>query len=139
MLYKEMLKRAKESKEIKCLTPTYLTWEKEGQQVVGKFISTVEVDSSLSEGKYSQYLVETDEGLVKFALGTATDRELIPLLKPGYVYLFTFKGREELSGGKRVNKFSIDEIITGEVIDIPKKPVKTGKFPEIDEAIEESK
>lgn len=116
MLYKDMLARAMKSKEIKMLTPLYFEWEKAGDQVVGKFVGASEVSSGLSEGTYKQYLIETDDGLVKFALGTATDREVEPLLETGHVYVFTYRGKEELSGGRRVNKFLIEEIMNVELV-----------------------
>lgn len=124
MLYQEMYDRARKSNEMKCLTPMYMEWERTGQLVVGKFVSVVPVASSVSEGQYNQYLVDTDAGLVKFAMGTATDREIEPLLRREHIYVFTFKGKEKLSGGRSVNKFLVEEILTGEVIDIPEKPGK---------------
>jgi len=54
-------------------------------------------------------MVDTDKGMVKFALGQATDREIEPVLRPGNLYAFMFEGKEDLLGGRTVNKFKVVE------------------------------
>ncbi|GAI56426.1 unnamed protein product [marine sediment metagenome] len=81
--------------------------------------------SSLGGGEYNQYLFETDEGLVKFALGRSGDGEIGAVLEKGHVYQVEFLGQESISGGRKVNKFNCIEVGFGEEIVSDKK--KSGK------------
>lgn len=110
MNYKEAFEKAKNTGAAKSVTPTYVEFAKKGDLQVGRLRGTTDVQSSVSEGTYKQYLVETDKGLVKFALGSATDREIAPLLVVGNIYAFEFVGKEKLSGGRSVNKFEVIHI-----------------------------
>lgn len=110
MSYKDTLKAAKEAGKFKKLNPTFVEWKKEGQDVVGKLIDVIEVQSSLNEGSYNQYLVDTDEGMVKFALSGATDREVGALLEIGGIFYFKFLGKEKLAGGRTLKRFEVERI-----------------------------
>jgi len=102
------------------LTPQWIAWEKKDQSILGKMMSFSHVDSTLGTGIYKQYLFDTDNGLVKFSLGTATDKELETILRIGYVYKITYHGQVKIKGGRKVNQFSVmatfgtDEIPSGE-------------------------
>jgi len=121
MSFKELYEQAKTSKVLRSLSPTFIEFKKKGDTVIGKLVAVTQVTSSKSQGFYNQYVVETDGGLVKFALGSATDREIEPLLEVGELYAFTFLSKESLGGGRSVNKFQIDcfsshvDVETGEV------------------------
>jgi len=112
--YEEMYREAVKAKALKNLTPDFHAWQKEGEALVGKLISRAPVDSSLGQGSYMQYLMETDQGLVKFALGAATDKELAGILKDGGVYRVEYLGQVPIKGGRRVNRFRVYEISTPE-------------------------
>lgn len=108
--YQEMAAEAKKAKTGRSLTPEYLEWKTKGQEMVGVFISKAEIISSTGTGTYNQYLFQTDEGNVKFHLGHAADTEVAEVFKPGVIYSITFQGKEDIGGGKRVNKFDIVEV-----------------------------
>lgn len=108
MNYKERFKQGEEDGQVTRVTPSYFEFEKPGDEIIGKLVGKSEVDSGFGTGVYNQYLVDTDDGLVKFALGGATDRELEPILRVGGIYRFEFKGQEKLKGGKKVNQFVVD-------------------------------
>lgn len=110
MTYKSAYEKAKKEKQLHDLTPKFVEFKEAGACVIGKFIDSVEVSSGSGEGFYNQYLFETDEGLTKFALGGATDKELQTTMKPGGVYYIEFKAKVSLAGGKSVNKFQVYEI-----------------------------
>jgi len=110
MSYKGLKEKAEKEKAIEDLTPEYIAWEKTGQLILGKFISSSAVASGMGEGTYNQYLFETDEGLVKFSLGAATDKELDTLLVHGNVYEIKFLGKEKIAHGRSVNKFTLSLI-----------------------------
>jgi hypothetical protein len=115
--YQELYDAAKKAKAVKSLTPGYVKWEKEGQCIVGAFISYNPVQSRLGGTEYNQYIFETDNGLIKFALGRSADSEVTPVLAKGVVYAITYQGKERISGGRQVNRFEIGEIGVADMVD----------------------
>ena len=115
--YQELYEAAKKSKATKQLTPEYIKWESEGQQIIGAFISFNSVQSRLGGTEYNQYIFETDTGLVKFALGRSADSEFTPQLAKGLVYAVTYMGKEKIAGGRSVNRFSVEEIGIADMVD----------------------
>lgn len=92
------------------ITPNYHVFDKENSIVCGRYISRSSVQSSVSNGTYMQYLFDTDDGLIKFHLGSATDSEAGEVMIKGHVYHIEYLGKEDLKGGKTVNKYHIEEI-----------------------------
>ena len=110
MKYSEMLKKSKDKGAMVDLTPVYFEFKKEGTTVIGRLLGFSPVKSSLSEGFYNQYLMETDTGLIKFHLGGATDKEIVAQLKIGEVYFIEHQGKMKITGGRSVNKFKVSQI-----------------------------
>ncbi len=108
--YKQMYDKAVKDKAIKQLTPEYMEFNKPGIKVIGAFVSKGVVESSAGGGEYFQYVFETDDGRVKFHMGRATDSDVGKKLVEGMIYSITFEGKEEISAGRRVNKFNVEEI-----------------------------
>ena len=115
--YRELYVAAKKSKMVKQLTPGYLKWEEKGQAMIGAYINQNEVQSRLGGTSYKQYIFETDDGLVKFALGRAADSEFSEMFAKGVVYAITFEGKEKISGGRQVNRFNVEEIGISDMVD----------------------
>ena len=111
MSYKESYAKAKKEESLEQLTATYLEFKKPGVSVVGRFIHQNKVPGKRPDTEYNQYLFETDEGLVKFAMGNVTDNEAGALMRIGEIYHIEFKGTEDLGGGRRVNKFFIERLM----------------------------
>ena len=110
MNYKELcLKAMKEGHSIN-ITPTFVNLTADEPVICGRFLSSCSVQSSVSDGTYLQYLFETDEGLIKFHLGSACDNEAGALMKTGKVYNIEFLGKEKLDSTRSVNKYHIEEI-----------------------------
>jgi len=114
--YAELYEAAQKTKNVRQLTAEYRKFEKKGDFVLGKLVGVSPVQSTLGGGEYNQYLFETDDGLVKFALGRSGDGEIGAVLEKGKIYRVTFLGQEDISGGRRVNKFDCLEIGFGEDI-----------------------
>jgi len=110
MSYEEQYKQVKKDKGLARLTPEFITFDKKGDYVLGRLVSKNEVSSQLGTTTYMQYLFETDRGLVKFALGRATDNEVGTLFIPGGVYRVEFLGKEDLAGGRKINRFNIEGV-----------------------------
>jgi len=113
--YQKQYETAKKAGEVKSITPSYVEFKKKGDTIVGLLRGKSIVEGQKDGSIYNQYLVDTDTGLVKFALGRATDREIEPLLKMGHTYAFTFEEKVALSGGRTVNKFAVVEFGRPEV------------------------
>ena len=114
MKYDDMYKEAEENKKLKQLTAEYFEFKEKGMGFIGCLKGIQAVTSKLGGSEYNQYLFETDNGLVKCALGRATDGEAGALMKVGTVYSVTFLGSEPLAGGRKVNRFDIFGILSEE-------------------------
>lgn len=110
MGYKEAFKASQKEKLARPLIPVLFKFEKEGETVVGKLISVTAAESAMGEGTYNLYTLDTDDGLIRFSLGRVADQNLTNLLRAGRVYAFTYQGKEDLSGGRRVNRFEVYEV-----------------------------
>ncbi len=115
--YVELMKQAQKDGNIKELTALYKKWEKKGDKIVGAYIDKVSVTSSLNNQQYNQYLFQTDEGVIKFHLGKSGDSEIGAQFSEGCIYCIEFLGKEQISGGRSVNKYKCFEIgVRGEVV-----------------------
>lgn len=112
MNYEQLAAKALKNGETENLTPEYYEWKEEGQVIVGAYRNKVEVDSSQNQGSYYQYMFDTDIGLIKFHMGKATDGEAGCEFKEREIYHIEYQGQVKLKGGKSVNKFHIERIIT---------------------------
>jgi len=110
MSFEKYYQKQKKAKVIRQLTPAFMEWKTKGQTLIGAFVSKASVQSKSAEQTYYQYIFETDNGLIKFHLGKATDNEIAEVFQRGVVYAVTFNGKEQIQGGRSVNKFNIVEI-----------------------------
>lgn len=110
MTYKEQMEEAKKAKTTVKLNPAFVTWDKAGQAILGRYLDRIEVQSTVGPGSYYQYLFDTDDGKVKFAMGSATDKEVGFSLVKNNIYQVTFLGKEPLSGGRTINRFEVVEV-----------------------------
>jgi hypothetical protein len=109
---KEQFESAKAKKKTRSLSPEWITFDEPGKTVLGRILSWGPVASSLGSGSYNQYLMETDQGMVKFALGAAADRELCCVLHEGDLVCITYEGQVKIKGGKRCNKFDVAVVVS---------------------------
>jgi len=107
MNFQELWNNAEKEKQVIDVTPQWVPWEAAGQFLIGRYKGSSEVDSSLGEGTYLQYLFDTDDGLVKCSLGRATDNELKTVMVIGQIFQITFLGQVKIKGGRHVNQFSV--------------------------------
>lgn len=112
--YKAAYEEAKEDKRVKSITAEYFEFDKPGKGFVGKLLNKNEVAGKLGGRSYLQYLFHTDDGLIKCALGSAADGEAGAMMEQGKLYHVEFQGKEDIGGGRRVNRFTIERIITEE-------------------------
>jgi len=112
MTYLESANKAFSSGQTENMSPAFIEFKTEGQVIVGKFLSRVEVKSNKNDGTYSQYLFDTDDGLIKFHLGKATDTETGDHFIEDNIYHIEYQGNIKIAGGKTVNKFHIEHILS---------------------------
>lgn len=110
MSYKDLFVEAEKEKKVKPISAKYHVWDKKGETILGRLLNRNSVPSRLGGGEYFQYLFDTDDGLVKFALGRATDSEAGSLMAIGGIYNVKYLGTEKISGGRQLNKFEVKEI-----------------------------
>ena len=106
-VYSKAKESALQNKTSKQVSVNYHDWSKDGKSILGRFMSTNIIQSTLNEGQYLQYLFDTDNGPVKFACGGQFDSEAGKLMHIGGIYEITSKGKEDIGGGRRVNKFDV--------------------------------
>lgn len=126
--YQQIYDAAKKAKATKTINSKYTKWQEAGQTIIGAFVSSHSITSKLNDGEYKQYLFETDNGPVKFALGAVADSEIGELMVQGCIYAIEYEGKEELTGGHKMNKFNCTEITAtdGELI-VDQEVFKNGR------------
>jgi hypothetical protein len=110
MKYKQQFEAAQKAKVAEKLNPTFITFDKPKDTVIGKYLFSHTVPGKKEGEFYYQYLFETDDGKVKFHLGSVADGEIGSQFVPEKVYAITYLGKEELGGGRSVNKFDAFEV-----------------------------
>ena len=108
MSYTEDYLKAKEKGKTDQAVVEILTWDTEGQEVIGKLIGI----GPFTEGKFDmevkKYTIETDHGKVSTVLGAATDKQLASKVKIGTSLYIKWKGQKEIGGGRHVNLFEVE-------------------------------
>lgn len=124
MNYKQMLEKAKSKGATRTITATYHKFTKKGETLVGRFVAKHPVRSTLNESTYNQYLFDTDQGRIKFAMGAQADLEVGETLVKDGIYEVIFDGSEKISGGRQVKRFIVNELTEEEEEPEPEEEVK---------------
>lgn len=120
--FKELYEKSKQTKTLKILETEFREWTKKGEMLIGRLKGINEVQSRTNEGVFNMYLFETDTGPVKVILGTGIDTDVAPLMVIDRIYKVEYQGQIALGGGRKMNKFSCEEVgivseETGEIKD----------------------
>lgn len=111
MGYKEQWDEAVKAEQTESVRAKYMTLTEEGETVIGRFLGTGEVISSINDKPYNQYLFDTDEGLVKFPLSSTVDIECSKIFKEGEVYRIEYLGEQKTQKGFKVKDFDIRHVL----------------------------
>ena len=126
--YKQQYEEAKKAKSIKTLTPQMFKFTETNSILIGVYISQSLIGVSEKSKGYNQYVFGTDEGLVKIGPGSGFDSDVAEQLDPGVVYAIEWLGKVDISGGRTVNKYNVEELGMDEYDEgEPSKPAKDGK------------
>lgn len=121
MNYKQQYEKAKRAGKVTNKTPRYIKFDKPNIEIIGAYLSVNTVPSRLGDKDYNQYLFDTDEGMVKFAMGKNADNEMKAVFYEGGIFAIKYLGQEKLNDGKHVNKFEVFELGSiDEPNDLPK-------------------
>lgn len=110
MDYEKYYSEQKEAKKLETMTPTFHEWKEKGDGIIGSFVAKLEIPSKNNQGHYYQYIFDTNNGRIKFALGKVTDDAIAGELVKGDIYAITFHGKEDIGGGRSVNDFLVEHV-----------------------------
>lgn len=110
MSLQEQYKRAHASGKLESVTARWYKMENKNDFILGRLLARNQVSSRLGSSTYMQYLFETDQGMIKTSLGGAADAEVGPLMKEGEVYMIIYQGKEDLSGGRSINRYVVQHV-----------------------------
>lgn len=108
--YADMAKKAQKDGAAETIDVRYVNIKSLNGPLVGRLMDAFDVESNVGNAPYKHYLMETDDGMVKFHLGGAADKEYASRLVIGEVYSITFLEKTDIGGGKTVNRFTIAHI-----------------------------
>jgi len=108
MGYKDDYDKAKGKGKIKTLTSQIVTWEEEGQELVGKVLKVSPFTLGKFETEVDCYLIDTDDGIVTTVLGSATDKQLKEVDPVGQMIYIKYNGKTMLKDGRQVNNFHVE-------------------------------
>lgn len=108
MNYEDAYNEAHEKGQTFALTKQIVTWEDEGQRIIGKVLSIDPFTDGIFEGEVNVYTLETNQGLVTTVLGAATDKQFMKTDPLGLTVAIIFKGKKPLSKGGQCNIFEIE-------------------------------
>jgi len=107
MTYEELERAASEAGLLLNVVADIITWQEEGQKVVGKVLSTEPFTEGQFEADCLRYNILTDDGPVSLVLGSATDRALAKLDVQGKIVSITYLGKKLLPDNRQVNRFRV--------------------------------
>ncbi len=93
------------------LTTDILTFEVEGQTVIGRVLSVDLFDGGDFDTEVKKYTLINEDGQYTCVLGAAADKQLAAVDKLiGKVIGIRYKGKKALKDGKHVNVFDIRDL-----------------------------
>jgi hypothetical protein len=110
MGYKEKAATARSQNAALNIEPVFVKIESEGQEIVGRYLSRIEVKGKEKMGNVFYYTFETDTGAVKTRFGQAFDNTMGAMLKAGTIYAITYKGKKDIGHNQTVRQYETLEI-----------------------------
>ena len=107
MGYKEQAEAAAKSGRVQNVVAEIVTWDTEGQEVIGKVTNIEPFTEGGFEAECNKYTMDTDAGPVSLVMGTATDKALGKFDLRGLLLRIVYQGKKALADGRRVNRFQV--------------------------------
>ena len=108
MSYQEKYQKAKKEGNYSSLSIAIHKWNREGDTIVGKIVGIGEFDKSRFANNCNKYVMDTDDGLISFVLGSNVDNQLEGKDLLDKVICVTFHGQTLLDDGRKCNSFSVE-------------------------------
>ncbi len=110
MGYKDKAAAARSQNAARNIEPVFVKIESEGQEIVGRYLSRIEVKGKEKMGNVFYYTFDTDNGAVKTRFGQAFDNTTGAMLKTGAIYSITYKGKKDIGHNQTVRVYEALEI-----------------------------
>ena len=107
MGYEDWVNQNDEDHKAVELTSTLIKWDDIGRAVVGKLLQIEEFRGEKYDAVCNSYLLDTDDGMVSFLLGSSTDKKIDAENLINHVIKIRFDGKLDLGDGRKVNQFRI--------------------------------
>ena len=107
MGYREEYEKAKEKSKVEIITRQIVSWEEEGQLLIGQFIRTEPFTEGEFDTEVLSYIIDTDDGIITTVLGSATDKQLEKVDLRNRNICIEYQGKKELGESKRCNLFKV--------------------------------
>lgn len=105
--YKEAAAKAKKQGTAESVKPEWVDFKKTGQSVAGLLIDKQLVQGRTFPGEFTKYTMKTDDGIVQFKMGSATDKDTGVSMQIGEIYEVTFEGQENVGQNQDRNVFEV--------------------------------
>ena len=107
MSYREQAEAAAKSGRSQNVVADIVTWDTEGQEVIGKVTGIEAFTEGGFDAECNKYTLDTDTGPVSLVMGTATDKALSKYDLRGLLLRIVYQGKKALADGRRVNRFQV--------------------------------
>lgn len=104
----EQFGKASEKGKVEQITTSIYKFIEEGQVCIGIVKDIRPFTEGTFDTEVSQYVLETDEGLVSMVLGSATDKKIAGQKVNGKLVRITYRGKTHLEDGRSVNDFAVE-------------------------------
>jgi len=105
--YQEQYAAAEKAGKAESLNIIIQRWTEAGQTVVGKVVLIEDMRVSKFKNAVKRYLMRTDNGLVSCVLGAAADAGFASMFRIGQLVAITYRGKQQLEGGRSMNVFNV--------------------------------
>jgi len=105
-------REAVKNKETEEVSVTYFSFQEDGEVFIGRLLYSEEKESVDTGKTYFSHVFETDKGVMNAIFGVMFDNITKAKDYTGRILAVTFKGKEEIPGGKTVNKYLV-EVVPG--------------------------
>lgn len=113
MSYKDRYEKAKAKGSVKEQTFQIKSWSEPGDELIGQVLSIGTFKGGKFDTEVSQYIIDTDEGIISTVLGSNADAQIKDKVEIGNCVHIEYQGKISLDDGRSVNRFNISTFDPG--------------------------
>lgn len=110
-MYSEAASAAKKAGTAVSLKPVWTPFKKQGQTICGLLKGKETVEGRTFKGSFVKYTMDTDEGMIQFKMGSASDKDIGVGMEIGEIYEISFEGQTKLDENSTRNDFECIHIM----------------------------